>query len=767
MAAVAVIVTGSAATLPGTVSAQATLPLLDPPMARTWYTPVVPARLLDTRAGMATIDGGGRPRTPLGQGRTLGLRVLGRGGVPASGVSAVVLNVTAANPTARSFLTVWPHGVSRPTASNLNVVAGQTRPNLVVAKVGVGGVVDVFNYAGQVDVIVDVSGYVPATDGYVPLVPARLLDSRFGYQTIDGKGRPGVPVRAQGTMDLQVLGRGGVPSTGVDSVVLNVTVTNPTAQSHLTVYPSIASKPTASNLNFVAGQTVANSVIVKVSPPGDPISQGRIRIYNHSGTVDVVVDVAGYFPTGGTFVSVLPSRIFETRPGESVAPGGLNRGQWIGADQSIDVQVTGLAGVPDFGVSAVVLNVTAVRPADRSYLTVWPTGTTRPNASNLNVRLNDIVPNLVVAKVGAGGKVSIYNYSGYTDLVVDVAGYFEAETGVIRDVVAAAGSTCTLFDVGTLWCWGDTPQDDTLAYPGFAYPGHAPSIRPAPYEVNTVDDAVAVALGDYHTCVIRTGGSVWCWSMPTVFNLAGNGAPGEPVDAWPQIQVRLPRPAVHIDAGYTQTCALLVDSTVWCWGMDYAGVGRPLPWRVGNLDAVVDVAVGDFHACALRSDGTVRCWGTDFNVGALGDGTGADSPTSAVVVSGLTDADGVSVSGLRSCATRTNNDVRCWGSGLGLVPVDLQRQDGLPVGNIAQVVHGDEFICALDFDGQVSCSNGAQLDLPIAGLPPSVYLAAGRFHICAVTAAAELYCWGTNEQGQLGDGTLGTKGSPIPIITYG
>lgn len=112
------------------------------------FTPVAPSRLLDTRSG-ATVGAAG----------TVHLQATGRGGVPASEVSAVVLNVTVTQPTASSFLTAWPAGAARPLASNLNYVPGQTVPNLVVVKVGAGGVVDLFNSTGSTHVVADVAGW--------------------------------------------------------------------------------------------------------------------------------------------------------------------------------------------------------------------------------------------------------------------------------------------------------------------------------------------------------------------------------------------------------------------------------------------------------------------------------------------------------------------------------------------------------------------------------------------------------------------------------
>src|SRR5437588_407437 len=212
------------------------------------YRPLAPARILDTRTGT-----GGVPIAPIGPNSTLTVQVVGRGGVPASGVGAVVLNVTATNTSAPSYLTVYPAEDPRPTASNLNWTAGQTTPNLVQVAVRESGQVTIYNAGGSTNVIFDVAGYVPLVTGapgsdglYNPLVPARLLDTRNGTGAVAG------PLAGGSTLALQVTGRGGVPSTGVAAVVLNVTVTSPTTIGYLTVFPAGTAVPLASNLNFVA-----------------------------------------------------------------------------------------------------------------------------------------------------------------------------------------------------------------------------------------------------------------------------------------------------------------------------------------------------------------------------------------------------------------------------------------------------------------------------------------------------------------------------------
>jgi outer membrane protein assembly factor BamB len=247
----------------------------DPEGAR--YSPLVPARLLDTRTP-------GAPAPRLGPAATASLQVTGRGGVPESGVTAVALNVTVTGPTAESFLTAWPAGQTRPLASNLNYMPNQTVPNMVIVKVGEGGMVNLFNYAGSTDVVVDVAGWY-GTEGarYRALAPTRILDTRIAL------GSPAAKVAEGSTLAMQVTGRGGVPAAGVSAVALNVTVTGPTALSFLTAWPHGDPRPLASNLNYTANQTVPNMVIVKVG------AGGMVDLFNYLGATDVIVDVAGWY----------------------------------------------------------------------------------------------------------------------------------------------------------------------------------------------------------------------------------------------------------------------------------------------------------------------------------------------------------------------------------------------------------------------------------------------------------------------------------------
>ena len=234
-----------------------------------------PSRIVDTRSGL------GAPKAPIGSRHTLAVQVSGKAGVPAD-AAAVVLNVTATGSSSGGYLTVFPAGAARSTASNINYTKGQTIAGMVLARLGTGGKVDVYAY-GATHIVVDVQGWIPSGADYTPLAaPSRFLDTR----TFTG-GHRGAVVGGH-TITLQVAGKGGIPAGGVGAVMLNVTATGSTKGGYATVYPSGTSRPTASNLNYGAGATIANSVIAKLGPTG------AVTIFVNT-TTHLVVDVSGYW----------------------------------------------------------------------------------------------------------------------------------------------------------------------------------------------------------------------------------------------------------------------------------------------------------------------------------------------------------------------------------------------------------------------------------------------------------------------------------------
>ncbi|HTO01609.1 MAG TPA: matrixin family metalloprotease [Microthrixaceae bacterium] len=406
--------------------------------ARPDYRPLDPARIADTRPGRPTIDNQFSGTGLVTPERPLVLTVGGRGGVPSSGVAGVALNVTAIGSPGPGYVTIYPTGMPRPTASNINYDRNKTVANSVMATLSAANQVTIYSSA-PAHMIVDVSGYF-TTGGIAALSPARLADTRPNGVTVDNKFVRGGPISSTKVLQLKVTERGGVPANNVAAVVLNVVAVAPVSEGYLSVYPAGSPRPNASTVNFSAGQTVSNSVVVKVG------SGGQVTVYASVRSTNVVVDVAGYFTTGASYVALNPARFADTRPigvtvtGPNINPrydssrvGPIGTRSRIG-DQ-IDIIVADRGAVPATDTGAVILNVTVTNPATSGYVTVFPGNSEPPTASTANFNAGQTVPNLVVAKVGRGGGISILTSSAGVDVVVDVLGYFPG--------VSTAGSATT------------------------------------------------------------------------------------------------------------------------------------------------------------------------------------------------------------------------------------------------------------------------------------------------------------------------------------
>jgi hypothetical protein len=228
------------------------------------FQAITPQRLVDTRD---------RP-APIPAGQTL---VVDLSDDVAPDTGAVALNVTATDPAASGYLTVWPCDADRPEASNVNYERGQTVPNAAVVRLGADRLLCVFTWA-TADVIVDLNGLFRASqpDGLYDTPPLRVLDTRVS--------RP-APVPSGQVVVVTTPGGTGT------ALLLNLTVTDPTGPGYLTAFPCGDSPPTASNVNFEAGQTVANFVAVGVGA-SDAVC---ILVFANGGAADLIVDVFGTF----------------------------------------------------------------------------------------------------------------------------------------------------------------------------------------------------------------------------------------------------------------------------------------------------------------------------------------------------------------------------------------------------------------------------------------------------------------------------------------
>ncbi|MET7394487.1 hypothetical protein ABZS66_13445 [Dactylosporangium sp. NPDC005572] len=383
------------------------------------FTSVDPVRLLDTR------DGVGAPRAPLGGGQTLHLQATGRGPVPATGVTAVVLNMTVVNPTSASYLTVFPSGVARPLASNLNFPANWVGANAVTVPVGTNGQVDIYNPAGNVHVVADVMGYYHgngvaqpgATAGaFWTTEPERVLDTREGpYGPLSRFSYHQVPVTYGADVDPHIT-----------ALAVNITAVDPTQSGYLVAWSGAnALPPNASTLNFTAHSVVPNFAIVPTKWCDTCGGFPMIAVANaSSGSTHVVVDVFGFYDDGQLdgglrFHPMTPTRITDTRE-------GLGASTFTGKGTAT---ITAPAPVAGANTAALVANVTGVNPSNSTYFSLWADGYEQPTVSNLNLTPHEIRSNAAVIPVGSGNKFAAFNAAWTVDMVIDVAGTFELAPG--------------------------------------------------------------------------------------------------------------------------------------------------------------------------------------------------------------------------------------------------------------------------------------------------------------------------------------------------
>jgi streptogramin lyase len=399
------------------------------PDPRGEFTPLTPARILDTRSGV------GRPGNtpgPLGGGQQIEVQLAGRGGVPATGVSAVVLNATVTGPSAPSWLGVFPAGGSVPNVSNLNFMPGTTVANMVTVALGNGGRLGVFNAAGSTHVIFDVVGYYAGAGGtlgarFVGIDPQRAFDTRDGTG-----GIPAGPLGSGGLLHFKVTGAAGVPATGVTAVVMNLTATGTTAHTWLAAYPDDVPRPEASSLNLGPGATVPNLVTVRVP------ASGVIDVFNAAGSTHVIGDVMGYYTTQlitneGRFVPVTPQRVFDSRLGD---PGGRNGIPLPGGVTPVNT-LDRNPGIATNHANAAAVNITVTQPDGAGWLRAY-TGNDclepPPAHSNINYAAGQTIPNSVLIQLAhdyycgsTPDGFSIYQTtSGH--VIVDLFGYFTTRT---------------------------------------------------------------------------------------------------------------------------------------------------------------------------------------------------------------------------------------------------------------------------------------------------------------------------------------------------
>ena len=355
-------------------------------------------------------------------------------------------------------------------------------------------------------------------------------------------------------------------------------------------------------------------------------------------------------------------------------------------------------------------------------------------------------------------------------------------TSGVRTVTAGRYHTCALTTSGGVKCWGYNGQ-------GQLGDGTATSHR-TPIDVNGLTSGVsAIAAGGYHTCALKTDGSLLCWGD----NSAGSLGDGTVSNRTEPVNVNgLDGKVSAVSAGIHHTCALLNKGTVQCWGANHSGqlgdgslTDRAVPAEVTGLnEEVTFLAAGDDYACVVV-DGKIYCWGENGD-GQLGDGTTIDRSTPVAVNNLTEEAEIVAAGSINSCAALDDGGISCWGDNrygqLGVGKTTRQRTpasvSSLP-GTIGAISAGEQHTCAVTTAGAPKCwgnnsygqlgdgtTINRSLPVGVSELTGGVSsVAVGIHHTCALTTSGGVKCWGDNSYGQLGNFTTYSSLTPVDVYT--
>jgi alpha-tubulin suppressor-like RCC1 family protein len=358
-----------------------------------------------------------------------------------------------------------------------------------------------------------------------------------------------------------------------------------------------------------------------------------------------------------------------------------------------------------------------------------------------------------------------------------------AEPAAVSVPLAAGWNhTCAVSGGGGVVCWGN--NDNGQLGDG------SRTDRTKPVDVKNLDiRVVAVTAGWGHTCVLTDAGGVKCWGRNKYGEL-GDGTTqrsSEPVDVG-----GLESGVVAIAAGDDHTCAITAQGSVKCWGYNEFGqLGdgttetRNTPVDVPDLEGVTKIAAGMAHTCAATVGGGVFCWGSN-ELGQLGAETDESTRSTPEVVAGLSgELAELTAEGGHSCILDKAGSILCWGENtygqLGdgttdnrAVPAPVAGLDG-PAGIVAAgwshtcgVVGGVLQCWGWNFYGQLGEGSTANRSQPVAvqGLEGNVVaVSGGGGHTCALLESGDIFCWGLNESGQLGDSS--NQDNPLPVKVRG
>lgn len=328
---------------------------------------------------------------------------------------AITLNLTAVAPSANGFVTAWACGTGRPPTSSLTLIKGATTTNTMVVPVGVGGRVCLWS-PFPVDLLAHVDGWMSPSSDFTAITPARLLDSRPGFGTVDGRSA-GVGMLQPGQIvEVPIVGRGGVGATATRTLV-NISATGALRNGYVTAWQCGAA-PSTANLNVVVGQPVSNTAVVSLS------SRGSLCL-RASAPMHVIVDAQGWWGTAGELRFATAARLLDTRQGAATIDGVGSSAGPVTAAQVVRFPVVGRARIG--AAEAVVLNVAATKATRNGSLIIWPCDSPRPSRAGVRFAVGTTRATLALTPVGPSGELCVSAVTpGSVEVVIDVQAWFAA-----------------------------------------------------------------------------------------------------------------------------------------------------------------------------------------------------------------------------------------------------------------------------------------------------------------------------------------------------
>lgn len=352
-------------------------------------------------------------------------------------------------------------------------------------------------------------------------------------------------------------------------------------------------------------------------------------------------------------------------------------------------------------------------------------------------------------------------------------------------VDGGAEHTCAIKTDSSLWCWGmnefgqlgDWKVGNDICYPGYPF-----SCVKLPKQITT--EILQISAGDFHTCAIKTDGSLWCWGL----NMQGQLGDGTIESKSTPVQIMTG--VSQVSAGGAHTCAIKNDGSLWCWGYNFLGqvgdgmIGNdlcPIPFQQPQpcvkspkqiMTGVLQVSAGNNHTCAIRTDGSLWCWGWGNALVRPGN----ELTPVQIIPSGVSQ---VSAGEFHTCVIKSDNSLWCWGQNFGGQLGDgTTMEKSTPTQimvDVLQVSSGYSHTCAVKTDNSLWCwgwsyvgqvgdgTVGYKLS-PIQIMTDVSQLSVGDYHSCAIKTDGSLWCWGGNWFGQIGDGTTEHRLSPVRAL---